>query len=320
MRKNLMFVALAALGLASCGGGFKQADGGLLYNIHTDKSGATIKTGDFIMMNLTVKTEGDSVLFSTYDIGRPVPNVMPKETKKGDITAGIQLLSEGDSATIKMNIDSVFQKGAPRPPQMKGKYIVYNVKIEKVIPRGSLSEQVFNGRIDEYMKGEAKKLKDGEPALIKKYVADKNIKATTTPSGLQYEITKQGSGAKVMAGDTAVVDYTGKLLSGKTFDSSIKADAVAGKLNIDPRRVFEPIRIPVGEGRVIRGWDEGLMLLNKGAEATLVIPSALAWGEQGAQPMIPPFAPVMFTVKVVDIVHANPNAPKQVAPQPPAVR
>lgn len=320
MKKNLMFVTLAALGLASCGGGFKQADGGLLYNIHTDKSGAVIKPGDFLSMNLTVKTEGDSVLFSTYEQGRPVPNIMPKEYKKGDITAGIQLLSEGDSATIKMNLDSVFKKGTPRPPQMKGKYIIYNIKIEKVIPKGNLTDVVFQGRVSEYMKAEGEGVKKAEPAKIKKYIADNNLKVTTTSDGLNYVITKPGSGPNIAAGDTAVVAYVGKLLNGKVFDTSIKEEAEKAKMQIDPRRDFSPMRVPVGEGRVIKGWDEGLQLLNKGSEATFVIPSELGWGEQGAQPMIAPFASVVFTVKVVDIIKANPNAPKTQAPMPPAVR
>jgi FKBP-type peptidyl-prolyl cis-trans isomerase FkpA len=56
---------------------------------------------------------------------------MPKENKKGDISAGFCCLSEGDSATIKTNIDSMFKKGQPRPPGLKGKYVIYQVKVEK---------------------------------------------------------------------------------------------------------------------------------------------------------------------------------------------
>nr|WP_294944260.1 FKBP-type peptidyl-prolyl cis-trans isomerase [uncultured Mucilaginibacter sp.] len=324
MRKNVMLIALATIGLASCKGGFKQAEGGLLYDIHVDKSGPTIKTGDFMSLNLVLKTDGDSVVYSTYEQGRPVLAPMPKEQKKGDITTGFALLSEGDSATFKMNIDSVFKKGQPKPPGMKGKYLIYNVKVEKVIQKGNLSEVVFQGRISEYMKAQAEAVKKTEPAKLKKYIDDNKLKTTVTASGLNYEITTPGTGVNVASGDTAVVNYTGKLLNGKIFDSSLKEDAAkaaaAAKQPVDPRRVYEPIRIPVGEGRVIKGWDEGLMLLNKGAKATLVIPSSLGWGEQGAPPMIPPFAPTVFTVEVVGIIHPNPNAPKPTAPQPPAGR
>lgn len=324
MRKNVMLIALATVGLASCKGGFKQADGGLLYDIHVDKSGPTIKTGDFMSLNLVLKTEGDSVVYSTYEMGRPVLAPMPKEVKKGDITTGFALLSEGDSATFKMNIDSVFKKGQPKPPGMKGKYLVYNVKVEKVIQRGNLSDAVFQGRISDYMKTEAEAVKKAEPAKIKKYNEDNKITATVTADGLNYQITAPGAGANIVNGDTAVVNYTGKLLNGKIFDSSIKADAekaaAANKRPVEPGRKYEPIKLAVGEGRVIKGWEEGLLLLNKGAKATLVIPSVLGWGEQGAAPMIPPFSPTVFTIEVVNIIHANPNAPKPVAPQPPAVR
>jgi FKBP-type peptidyl-prolyl cis-trans isomerase FkpA len=316
MRKNLMIIAIAALGLASCKGGFKQADGGLLYNIHTDKSGANIKVGDFVSLNLILKTEGDSVLGSTYELGRPVPQIMQKEQRKGDISTGFLLLSEGDSATIKVAIDSMFKKGAPRPPGIKGKYLIYEVKIEKVIPKGTLSDVVFQGRVSEYFKAQAEAIKKQEPAKLKKFVADKKLKITTTASGLQYAITKPGSGNFPVAGDTAVVNYTGRLLDGKLFDTSVKEDAMKEKKQFDPRRKYEPIRVAVGEGKVIRGWDEGLLLLNKGAKATLVIPSELGWGEQGAPPVIGPYTPVTFDVEVIDIIKANPNAPKTVQPVP----
>lgn len=325
MKKNLMFIAIATIGLASCKGGFKQADGGLLYDISNDKSGTTIKAGDFMSLNLVLKTEGDSVINSTYEMGHPIQTLMPKDQKKGDITTGFLLMSEGDSATFKMNLDTIFKKGGPpKPPGLKGKYLIYNVKIEKVIPRGSLSEVVFQGRISDYVKSQTEVLKKAELARIKKYAEDNKITATTTASGLSYQITQQGTGANIAVGDTAVVNYTGKLSNGKIFDSSIKEDAVkaatANKMPVDPRRQYEPMRVPVGLSKVIKGWDEGLQLLNKGSKATFLVPSFLGFGEQGAPPMIPAFATTIFTVEVVDIKHPNPNAPKIEAPQPPAVR
>lgn len=320
MRKNLMLIGLAALSFASCKSGFKQGEGGLLYNIHTDKPGATIKEGDFVAVNLTLKNEADSVLGSTYDMGRPLPQLMQKPAQKGDISQGLMLLSEGDSATIKLSIDTMFKKG-PRPPGIKGKFVIYEVKVEKVIPKGTLSDAVFQGRISDYFKVQTEALKKAEPAKIQKYIADKNIKATKTADGLYYAITKPGSGPNVAVGDTAVVNYVGKMLNGKLFDTNIKDELVKAKQPVDPQRKFEPIRVPVGAGRVIKGWDEGLLLVNKGAKVTYVVPSELAYGEQGAAGgAIPPFTPIMFEVEVLDIVKPNPNAPKTTAPQPPAVR
>ena len=312
MKKNLMIIAVAALGLASCKGGFKQGAGGMLYNIRTDKSGPTIKAGDFISLNLILKTDGDSVLGSTYELGRPLPQIMEKEPRKGDVSAAFALLSEGDSATVKLAIDSMFKKGAPRPPGIKGKYLVYEIKVEKVIPRGNQTEPVFQAHVTDYFKAQSEIIKKQEPVKIKKYVDDKKLKTTTTASGLQYVITTPGSGANIVNGDTAVVNYTGRLLNDKLFDTSVKEDAQTDPKIYDARRKYEPIKIPVGDGRVISAWEEGLLLLNKGAKATFVVPSAIGYGEQGYPPRIGSFAPLTFTIEVVQIIKPNPNAPKPV--------
>jgi FKBP-type peptidyl-prolyl cis-trans isomerase len=319
MKKNLMLLAVAAIALTSCGGGFKQGQGGMLYSIHEDKAGPTIKEGDFVAINLIAKTEGDSVLTNTYTTGRPIPAMMPKPQYKGDIYAGLMLLSEGDSATIKLNIDSMAKKGQPKPPGMKGKYILFQVKVEKVIAKGNLADNIFKGRIDEYFKGVTEQLKKAEPAKIQKYIADNNLKTTKTASGLNYEITKPGTGPTPTAGDTAVVYYTGKFLTGKVFETNVKDIAIKDKATYNPMNPYKAIRIPVGVKQVIPGWDEGLMLLNKGAKATLVVPAALAYGEQGMGP-IQPFTTLVFDVEVVDIVKPNPNAPKPVAPPMPQVQ
>lgn len=313
MKKNLMFLAFAALGLASCNGGFKKGNGGLLYDIHVDKGGAKIKEGDFISLNLVAKTDGDSVLMSTYEAGHPIVTLLQKAQASGDIFAGVKLLAEGDSATIKTNIDSIYKKGTRRPP-FKGKYIVYEVKIEKVIPKGTLSDTAFNGRITSYMKAQADVLRKAEPEKVKKYIADSKLAVTTTPSGLNYVITKQGTGDKPAVGDTAEVFYAAKYLNGKIFETNIKEVAQQNK-TYNPGLQYKAIRIPVGVKGVIPGWDEGLLLLNKGAKATFVIPSKLAYGEQGYQ-IIQPFTPLVFDVELVSIIHPDPNAKKPVPAAP----
>lgn len=307
-----MFFALAAIGLASCNGGFKKGEGGLLYNIHVDKGGPSIKEGDFISVNLIAKTDGDSVLFSTYETGHPSLTLLPKPQFKGDIYAALKLLAEGDSATIKTSIDSTMKKGAPRPP-FKGKYIVYEVKVEKVIAKGNLSDQVFAGRYGDYIKTLSEAAKKAEPVKIKKYIADNNLKVTQTASGLNYIITKQGSGIKPVPGDTVVVNYTVKLTSGKVLETSVRAEAQKAKLPVNPMSPYKPVRFAIGVKGMIKGWDEGMQLLNKGATATLILPSELAYGEQGYQ-QIQPFTPLVFDVELVDVVPPNPNAPKPAAP------
>ncbi|MDB5139944.1 MAG: hypothetical protein JWR12_1860 [Mucilaginibacter sp.] len=317
MKRKLVFLALAAFGLASCNG-FKKGDGGLLYNIIVDKGGPSIKPGDFVSLNLTLKNDADSVIGSTYQMGHPAMQMMQKPQAKGDIYQGLELLSEGDSAIIKLNIDSL-TKGRPRPPSMKGKYQIYVVKVEKVIAKGNLSDQVFQGRLQEYVKSIEETAKKAEPENIKKYIADKKLNVTKTDSGLYYVITQQGTGIKPVAGDTVVVNYTGTFLNGKAFDSNIKSDVIKYKLPMNPMNPYKPIRFPLGVKNMIKGWNEALPLLTKGTKATLILPSSLAYGEQGSGPNGPiqPYTPLVFDLELVDVIHPNPNAPKPVATMPP---
>lgn len=117
--------------------------------------------------------------------------------------------------------------------------------------------------------------------------------AVKTPSGLIYLITKKGTGAQPKAGDTVAVHYTGTLTDGTPFDSS--------------KERGEPIEFPLGQGRVIKGWDEGISKMHVGDQAILVIPPTLGYGSRGAGGVIPPDATLIFIVELVD-VKATPKA------------
>jgi FKBP-type peptidyl-prolyl cis-trans isomerase len=226
------------------------------------------------------------------------------------------MLSEGDSAIIKTNIDSA-SHGQKRNPTLKGQYIIYTIKVEKVIPKGNLTDEVFQGRYKDYLKKLGDADKNAEAGKIKKYIDDNNLKLTKTVTGLNYVINTPGQGALPAPGDTVVVNYLGKFVNGKVFDTNIKAEAIKAKLQINPMNPYKAIRFPVGAQGMIQGFSEGLLLMNKGAKATFIIPSSLAYGEQGNGP-VAPFTPLVFDLELVDIVHPNPNAPKPAAVMPPA--
>jgi FKBP-type peptidyl-prolyl cis-trans isomerase FkpA len=313
MKRKLMFFALATMGLASCNG-FKKGDSGMLYKIITDKPGPSIKEGDFVSLNFIIKNDADSVLANSYESGHS-QQLVEKIQQKGDVFSGLSFLSEGDSAIIKMDIDST-SKGHPKPPGFKGKYVTYIIKVDKVISKGNLSDQVFNGRINDFMKTITDAAKKAEPVAIKKYIADNNLKVTQTASGLSYVITKQGSGPMPAVGDTVLITYIGKNINGKVFDTNIKAEAQKAKLQINPANPYKPLRYQIGSAGMIKGLVEGLPLLNTGAKATFILPSDLGYGEHGSGP-IQPFSPMVFDIELVGIVHPNPNAPKPVAQMPP---
>lgn len=111
--------------------------------------------------------------------------------------------------------------------------------------------------------------------------------AVTTASGLTYIITKHGDGAQLKAGDQVIVNYTGLLTNGQKFDSSLDRG--------------EPFSFPLGAGRVIKGWDEGVQKLRVGDHATFIIPSSIAYGSRGAGGLIPPDATLIFIIEVVGV-------------------
>lgn len=124
----------------------------------------------------------------------------------------------------------------------------------------------------------------------------------TTESGLMYVITEQGDGPAPEQGDSINVQYVGKFIDGKVFDTSW--EQVAKDNNIyNPQRPYAPLPLTCGVGQVIPGWDEGLQLLNQGGSATLIIPPHLAYGERGYPGFIPPNSTLVFDVTLVNVVN-----------------
>ncbi len=118
-----------------------------------------------------------------------------------------------------------------------------------------------------------------------------SAKPVTTASGLQMIDTQAGTGAQPKKGQTAVVHYTGYLnnngAKGKKFDSSVDRG--------------QPFEFPVGAGRVIAGWDEGVATMKVGGKRTLIVPPQLGYGDRGAGGVIPPNATLIFDVELLGV-------------------
>ena len=109
----------------------------------------------------------------------------------------------------------------------------------------------------------------------------------TAESGLRYIDVKEGEGAVAKSGDTAVVHYTGWLVNGTKFDSSVDRG--------------QPYRFSLGAGRVIKGWDEGVAGMKVGGVRKLIVPADLAYGGSGRPPVIPPNATLIFEVELLGV-------------------
>ena len=113
------------------------------------------------------------------------------------------------------------------------------------------------------------------------------------PEKLEIVDDVVGTGAEAKKGDTVKVHYTGTLLNGKQFDSS---------------RGKDPFQVTIGQGQVIKGWDEGLPGMKVGGKRTLTIPWQMAYGEKGSGATIPPKAALKFEVELMEIVGADAGA------------
>jgi len=209
-------------------------------------------------------------------------NIPLKKEAFGFMTNAMLTFHEGDSAIIKVCIDSLTQ-GQEHPGIDNGAFVGYIVKVYTPAEVAKKEEVLKQQAI-------AKKLK--EEADMKKYFAANKINPIRTKEGLYYVITKPGNGEMAASGETVVANYRGKLMDGTAFDSNM--DTVFHHVS--------PFEFPLNQHRVIQGWDLAFGILSKGGKATLYVPSELAYGENpppGGK--IKAGDPLIFDVELVDI-------------------
>jgi FKBP-type peptidyl-prolyl cis-trans isomerase FklB len=147
--------------------------------------------------------------------------------------------------------------------------------------------QAYFAQKEEKMNAERAEKGKTAKAEGEKYLAENGKKdgVITLPSGLQYQVLREGNGKKPSAKDSVKCHYEGFLIDGTVFDSSVQRGEPA---------VF-------GLQQVIAGWTEGLQLMQEGAKYRFFIPYRLAYGEGGAGQMIPPFATLIFDVELIEV-------------------
>jgi FKBP-type peptidyl-prolyl cis-trans isomerase FkpA len=261
---------------------FKTTPSGLKYKFYKDVPGQNAKLDDVIITHMILKTSKDSILRSTFQEGNPIQALVSKPTFKGSLEEAFTMLSPGDSALFLVNADSLFEKTfhTPLPPIIaKGSYLKFILKVEKVYDEEQLKrEQMEMGR---------KQFK-ADSVLITDYIKAKGLNARRTASGLYYVQTEKDiDGVSPKNGQTVQVHYTGKLLNGNVFDSSVQRGT--------------PFEFALGMGQVIKGWDEGIALMKTGEKGTLLIPSSLGYGPSGAGASIPPNSVLIFDVQLIGV-------------------
>ena len=293
MRKNIFMAAFCGLFVATlmtaCGQkspypGYKQTESGLCYKYIVKNDGPTAQMGEIVQVNLAYYLD-DSLLYTTETMPTAVYDMVRESSFAGDLYEGFAMMHKGDSMSMIMPADSVFLKmfNTPFVPEFVDSLAVIRWEVGIV---DIMTEEELNARIEaenEAKFAEAKSVFDA-------YIAENAIEAEPTETGLVYVSKEAGNGQKPEAGQMVKVHYTGMLLDGSVFDSSIERG--------------EPIEFPLGAGYVIPGWDEGIGLMSKGEKGTLYIPANLGYGERQAGP-IPAFSNLIFEVELVDFHNAE---------------
>jgi FKBP-type peptidyl-prolyl cis-trans isomerase len=280
--------------------GYDKAESGLYSKFYThDEKGVTPKEGDVVRVSLVVKDEKDSVLTDSKDPKFNREGItfyefpLMKSEFNGSFEEALGTMAVGDSASFLISVDSMY-KGKDVPPFLKkGSLLTYEAKLEKITSKDEVEKE--NQKRMEEQKVIMETRKNAEGKIMADYIADNKITVKPTASGLYFIEKTKGKGPKAKEGDKLKVNYTGRLLDGTVFDTNNEEEAKKAGL-YDERRPYEPVEFTVGS--LVPGMNEALTMMSPGSKATILLPSALAYGERGGGP-IPPYSPMVFEVEVV---------------------
>lgn len=262
--------------------GYKQTKSGIHFKLENIGEGdRKPKVGDYITVDLKYKTMNDSVFFTAH---RKLQLTQPEF--KGSIDESFSMLHKGDKAEFIINADDFFTRTLESKlpsfiaagSDMKVEVAMIDIQTVKDFEN---QKKAFLKWIEDFG--------DYEKEILSQYINDKKIDIKPTKSGIYYIRTQKGNGRKVAIGDTLEIDYEGKFLDGKFFDSTIKRK--------------EAFYFVYGtEWQVIKGLEEVVGLMEEGEKAIAIMPSDLAFGNNGSSTgIVPPFTSLIFEVEIKKI-------------------
>jgi len=258
----------------------KPDESGIFFIKNKSGKGTKVTAGSYISVNMVAKVLGPNggEFINTYTEKKPIDLEVGTGQLGIGFETGVLKLRTGDKATMIIPFSLAFGAQGMRGYVPPFATIVYDIEIAKVISADKMKAK----RESEAVKQAAKEIDD-----LKKYINNNGITTRPTKSGLYYIEEVAGDGAQATAGKKVKVHYTGTLLNGTKFDSSVDRG--------------QPFEFTLGQGQVIPGWDEGIALMKVGGKAKLIIPSRLGYGERGAGQQIPPNSTLVFEVELLEV-------------------
>ena len=257
----------------SCKKAENYTERGYEYILHTQEAGPKPQPGEYAYFQITMVYD-DSVINTSYTMDQlprlriPAPEEYTPNTPV--IIDGLKEMGLGDSLSLFFPLDSL----DARPPAYEDMDIIeYRMKLVDIKSDAAFKEEMKEiiakrEEVKKTVQAREPEISSLAQDILQDYKAGKlNREMLRSPSGLEYIIHEQGEGDLASPGNRVSVHYYGMLMSGLMFDNSFKEG--------------EPFPFILGQGSVIRGWDEGLTYLSQGAKASFFIPSSLGYGAAG---------------------------------------
>lgn len=261
--------------------GFRQTETGLYYKFYLqDKDGAKPEIGDILNVHIIYRL-GDSVIFDSKNLDAPFRFPLDSSSFAGDIFEGLAMMSVGDSATFIICADSL-KRFEELEDIQDGGMLFFDVKLIDFQKKADFDKEVKI--LKQQQAAYIQELKALEKQDIENYISNK-IHYRKTPSGLYYMVRRIGYGVKPIAGNFVGINYIAYFLNSDTLYDSQKENN-------------ELVYFELGKNFEIRGIEEALMLMCEGSRAHLLVPSDLAYGEQGIEDLVPPCTPLLFDVEL----------------------
>ncbi len=302
--KKVQYIVLAIL-IVSCGtNSFKTPNGTQVDYIRKGDGGA-FKDSLISFYSFKYFTENGEEIFNTQE---PIPVRVggAYSEGKGELFQIFPMLNIGDSVHFKIEASDLFGKTfqIPLPDSIKAE--------SKIAFQATLVKQQTD---DEYYESAALDQKERLEQLIDStqlandrniladfYVKNKIEDIILTKNGIGIRIIEDGAGLKPKLGQVVKVNYSGYLLNGDYFDSSVKEVAMEKGLYNEQREPYQPYSFQIYLSQVILGWHEGIAELKEGTKATLYIPSSLGYGPKKRSEIIIENSILVFDVELVEVV------------------
>jgi FKBP-type peptidyl-prolyl cis-trans isomerase FkpA len=265
---------------------FTELGNGTWYRLHKigEKTAKPVP-GDYITVNLSYTTLNDSTFFrGTRKLQIDSP------AYEGSVDACFALLAEGDSATFILRADDFFSKTlrTSLPEYIPaGGSVKINTGMQNIQTREDYEKEkeAFLSWIEDFG--------DYEKVVLKQFISSEKPGISPLPSGIYYVNLRPGKGKKVELGDTLTINYEGRFLNGRFFDSTVKR--------------HQPFQFVYGtEWQVIKGLEEAIGMMREGERSVFIMPSELGFGDTGSSTgVIPPFTSLIFEVEILKVSSPN---------------